>query len=103
VISDTVAELVERRAGTANFLLSDGVVLYAHRFGRSLCLVERRGSSPAVVIATEPLTDEPWLPLDDGTLLRCDRPHGKPLEIGALRGTDPRAPRKSDIELPFTD
>jgi predicted glutamine amidotransferase len=103
VIHDAVTELLERRAGTVSFLLSDGDVLYAHRFGRSLHFLERRVNVHAVVIASEPLTDEPWLPLDDGTLLRCARRGRETPEIAVLRGWDPRKPSPSDIELPFTD
>jgi predicted glutamine amidotransferase len=66
--------------GTASFLLSDGVVLYAHRFGPPLFLLERRGgpdapchecaASPCIAVTTEPITDESWKPLEQGDLLR---------------------------------
>lgn len=81
--------------GACNFLLSDASCTYAHRFGRSLFLLERgpadavrvnRESSEGVVVqtpwsqrrhailvASERLTDEPWEELLDGTLLRIDR------------------------------
>jgi predicted glutamine amidotransferase len=81
--------------GAFNFILSDGNALYAHRFGRTLCLLERgpddevRSSrksrdgvvvqtpwSPrkrAVFVASEAMTDEPWQTIDDGMLLRLDR------------------------------
>jgi glutamine amidotransferase len=84
------------RLGACNFLLSDGEKLYAHRSGRTLFLLERvpgdavrtaRESaetgavvatewSPArhaVLVASEKITDEPWQPVDEGTLLRVDR------------------------------
>jgi glutamine amidotransferase len=81
--------------GAFNFLLSDGNAVYAHRFGRTLCLLERgpddavRSSltsadgvvvqTPwsqrrrAVFVASEKMTDEPWQTIDDGMLLRLDR------------------------------
>jgi predicted glutamine amidotransferase len=81
--------------GAFNFLLSDGATTYAHRFGRTMFLLERRpedvvvesrrsrdGSvletpwSPgrtAIFVASERITDEPWQTIDDGTLLRIDR------------------------------
>jgi glutamine amidotransferase len=82
--------------GAFNFLLSDGASTYAHRFGRSMFLLERspedavRSSrqtkdgtttvetpwSPqrsAVFVASERITDEPWQSIDDATLLRIDR------------------------------
>jgi glutamine amidotransferase len=81
--------------GACNFLLSDSVCTYAHRFGRSLFLLERgpadavrvnRESSEGVVVqtpwsqrrhailvASERMTDEPWEELADGMLIRIDR------------------------------
>ena len=81
--------------GAFNFLLSDGATTFAHRFGRSLYLLERtpldavrsvRGSREglvvetpwsqrrhAILVASERLTDEPWEELADGTLVRLDR------------------------------
>ncbi len=81
--------------GAFNFVLSDGATTYAHRFGRSMFLLERgphdavrerRASrdgtvletpwSPqrtAVFVASERITDEPWESMDDGTLLRIER------------------------------
>lgn len=84
--------------GSANFLLSDGAVTYAHRFGRSLFVLERRPHERpevrreskdgtvvempwsrrrhAVFLASERMTQEPWHEIDDGTLIRVDRaPH----------------------------
>lgn len=81
--------------GAFNFLLSNGGVTYAHRFGRSLHIL-RRGPHDevrrerevddgvtvetswsqrrhAVFIASERMTDEPWEELPDCTLLRIDR------------------------------
>jgi predicted glutamine amidotransferase len=81
--------------GAFNFLLSDGATTYAHRFGRSMFLLERHPEdvvvssrtsrdgtvlqtpwSPrrtAVFVASERITDEPWQIIDDGTLLRIER------------------------------
>ena len=81
--------------GAYNFLLSDGVTLYAHRFGRTMHLLERgphdavrtrRASHDgtvvetpwsrrrsAVFVASEKMTDEPWQHIEDGTLLRLER------------------------------
>ena len=81
--------------GAFNFLLSDGRTTYAHRFGRTMYLLDRsprdevrvrRTShdgtiletpwSPqrrAVFIASERMTDEPWQHVEEGTLLRIDR------------------------------
>jgi len=81
--------------GAFNFLLSDGATTYAHRFGRSMFLLERHPEdtmvvsrtsrdgtvletpwSPArsaVFVASERITDEPWQTIEDGTLLRIER------------------------------
>jgi predicted glutamine amidotransferase len=96
VVRDAV-RLVRGRAdfGACNFLLSDSTATYAHRFGRTLFLLERgpgdavrvnRESSEgvvvqtpwsqqryAVLVASERLTDEPWQELGEGMLLRIDR------------------------------
>ncbi|HEY3592707.1 MAG TPA: class II glutamine amidotransferase, partial [Polyangiaceae bacterium] len=81
---------------TCTFLLSDGDRLYAHRSGRSLFMLERSPGSAvrveresmetgavvetawsparhAILVASEKITDEPWQPVDEGTLLRVDR------------------------------
>lgn len=80
--------------GAFNFLLSDGSTLYAHRFGRTMHLLERgphdevrtRRTShdgtvvetpwsqrrTAVLIASEKMTHEPWHEVEDGMLLRVD-------------------------------
>ena len=81
--------------GAFNFLLSDGETLYAHRFGRTMHLLERGPHDPvrahrrshdgtvvetpwserrsAVFIASEKITDEPWQHVEEGMLLRVDR------------------------------
>jgi predicted glutamine amidotransferase len=94
VVARAAAELRAEAAGAFNFLLSDGSSCFVHRFGRSLFLLERRphepdsqralgkdapGSAPwiqrrpAVFIASEQLTSEPWRELEEGTFLRIDR------------------------------
>jgi glutamine amidotransferase len=81
--------------GAVNFLLSDGAVMYAHRFGRSLFVLDRGPEDPvresrrshdgavvvtrwppqrrAVLVASEAMTDEPWTEVEERGLLRIDR------------------------------
>lgn len=81
--------------GAFNFLLSDGETLYAHRFGRTMHLLERgphdavrmqRTSRDgtvletpwsqrrtAILVASEKMTNEPWQHVEEGMLLRVDR------------------------------
>jgi predicted glutamine amidotransferase len=81
--------------GAFNFLLSDGDALYAHRFGRTLWLLERNPDDVvrpsrrakdgtivetpwsqrrhAILLASEHLTNEPWEAIEEGMLLRLDR------------------------------
>jgi glutamine amidotransferase len=81
--------------GAFNFLLSDGATTYAHRFGRSMFLLERSpddevrerrisrdgtvvetpwsAQRSAVFVASERITDEPWQNVEDGMLLRIER------------------------------
>jgi glutamine amidotransferase len=96
VVRDAARELRARDGfGAFNFILSDGTTGYAHRFGRSMYLLDRGPADAvrsqrtsrdgtvlqtpwsqrrqAVLIASERLTDEPWQELYDGTLLRVDR------------------------------
>ncbi len=99
VISDSVRRACANpKFGAVNFLLSDGVAMYAYRSGRTLFLLERGPTdevrptrqsrdgtlivtpwSPgrsAVLIASEAMTSEPWRPIEEGALLRVDRvPH----------------------------
>lgn len=93
------SELASRPMGSLTFLLSDGDTLYAHRLGPPLwvaSLYARAGMPPAVLVASQPITQDPYEPIDDRTLLRCRRAAAP----RALSG--PGAPA-SDIELPFTD
>jgi predicted glutamine amidotransferase len=95
LIHELTSELRAARIGAFNFLLSDGHTSFAHRFGRSLYVLERGPRDPvrdrrdvgsgtqlttkwtqrraAVFIASERITDEPWREVSDGTLLRIDR------------------------------
>jgi predicted glutamine amidotransferase len=97
VLAGALADLHRRpKIGACNFLLSNGRTLYAHRWGRTLYLLEKRPGqavrverassetgavvetawSPArqaVLVASERITDEPWREVDEGTLLRVDR------------------------------
>jgi predicted glutamine amidotransferase len=81
--------------GAFNFLLSDGQTSFAHRFGRSLFVLERGPGHPvkksrhvtertsvvtrwspsrrAVFLASERITEEPWREVPEGSLLRVDR------------------------------
>lgn len=112
----TAAGEIGHRIGSLSFLLCDGTTLYAYRFDRSLHLLERqaRGRLPAtILLASEPLTHEAWMPLEDRTLVRCTSSWSarsrttesgrvaSRLEVAFLSGRDPRP--SSDIELPFTD
>jgi len=88
IIEAAARKLREQNVGAFNFILSDGATSYAHRFGRSLFMLERKPHNPnesgvslkdwtrrrhAVLVASERLTDEPWRELAEGTLLRVDR------------------------------
>jgi glutamine amidotransferase len=76
VLAETTNALRARADfGSFNFLLSDGEVTYAHRFGRSLFVLTRAGHvrKHAVLVASEKITNEPWTELAEGTLLRIDR------------------------------
>jgi len=65
---------LEAQSGPANFLCSDGEVLYAFRFGRTLHLLQRGGGrrGAAVAVASERVTDEPWEEIPEATLVRVD-------------------------------
>lgn len=80
---------------SANYLLANGDTMYAHRHGRELCLLQRGegdGVRPsrrswetgllvetpwsqrrwAIFLASERLTDEPWVDVEERTLLRIE-------------------------------
>jgi glutamine amidotransferase len=81
--------------GAFNFLLSDGTATYAHRFGRTMHVLERTPDDPlrlqrtshdgtivetpwsqhrtAIFVASERITDAPWHPVEEGMLLRVER------------------------------
>ena len=95
LLHDVTSDLRAQQIGAFNFLLSDGTTTFAHRFGRSLFVLERRPADPvrqkrdvgdgatlvtrwtsrrqAILVASERITDEPWVEVPDGTLLRIDR------------------------------
>jgi predicted glutamine amidotransferase len=95
MLHEVTSELRAQKIGAFNFLLSDGESTFAHRFGRSLFVLERAPGDPvrevrhvdsgttittkwtprrqAILVASERTTDEPWHEVDDGTLLRIDR------------------------------
>jgi predicted glutamine amidotransferase len=84
----------EPTLGSLNFVMSDGAVLYAYRRGRPLFVLERRRASEVVaaLIASEPLTDEPWRPVADGALLRVDLRAGLRWRRLAARSSRPNSP-----------
>ena len=83
VVGELTSDLRSQRVGAFNFLLSDGQTTFAHRFGRSLFVLQRGGGASittkraprreAVFIASERITEEPWREVADGTLLRIER------------------------------
>ena len=56
--------------GSLSFLLSCGERIYAHRLGRGLYVVTRHdaGEPSSLLVASEPLTDEPWRELPERSL-----------------------------------
>lgn len=97
LLKEAVLELAERCAASRseeepklNFLLTDGHRMVASRLGRSLYWVERKGLHDcefcgiphiqhdrkkvyrAVVIASEPITDEVWSDVPDGSVISVD-------------------------------
>jgi predicted glutamine amidotransferase len=119
-IEGSVRRMLERPGfGATNFLLSDGEVVYAHRFGRTLHVLERgegdavRPSRPlpptravletpwserrvAVLLASERLTDEPWRELPERALLRVQRgPSPRLVNIPLGRDRQPDASRQA--------
>lgn len=82
-IEAAAGELRARGVGAFNFLLSDGQSCLAHRFGRTLHVLER---ADAVLIASERLTDEPWVEVAEGTFLRVERAPAPTLRFSAETG-----------------
>jgi glutamine amidotransferase len=98
-LDDLVVSIADELSsrGTANFLLTDGVTLYAYYDGwKTLHLLQRQArdlgtigledddyhlalrvsdapEESAVIVASVPLTDERWTRLDAGDLLVCRR------------------------------
>ncbi|HEX7602622.1 MAG TPA: class II glutamine amidotransferase [Polyangiaceae bacterium] len=86
VVADTVDELARRPSfGSYNFVLCDGETLYAQRRGRSLFVLERNepGGQTTGLVASEPVTHEPWRALAEGALVHCRRAH--PMRWHTLR------------------
>ena len=55
--------------GSTTFLFATPTQLYAHRAGRALFTLTRAG---ATMIASEPLTTEPWVEIAEGALVVLD-------------------------------
>ncbi len=105
VIRKAVRDLLAHPGlGAANFLLSNGDLLFAFRRGRSLFVLERGPDDPvresrrspetgasidtrwtarrrAVLVASEAITDEPWREVPDGALLVVRREPQPELEV----------------------
>ncbi len=91
VLAAATERLREKRIGAFNFLLSDGTTCFAHRYGRTMFVLERglsdrngpgsqRGAAAswtprrvATFVASEAITNEPWREIPEGTFLRVDR------------------------------
>jgi glutamine amidotransferase len=96
VLAAHVRSLYSRAGfGSLNFLLSNGDTTYVHRCGRTLFLLERGPTDDlrvrrdsvdgtsietpwtqrrrALFVASEQLTDEPWVEIPEPSLLRIDR------------------------------
>jgi len=55
--------------GAASFLFATATELYAHRCGRALWVLARHD---ATLIASEPLSDEPWTEIAEGAVVALD-------------------------------
>lgn len=95
LLEEVMSELRAAKIGAFNFLLSDGMTMFAHRFGRTLFVLDRSPADPvrarrelspgatiitrwtsrrhAMLIASEKITDEPWREVPEGTLVRIER------------------------------
>jgi predicted glutamine amidotransferase len=95
VLRRAVLALDEHGGGAPSLLLSNGDAIYVHRGSAALHLLDRAptdadldyaeesGELPierrrALVVATEPLTREPWAPIEAGTILRLGLAGGAP-------------------------
>jgi hypothetical protein len=72
--------------GSVNFLLSDGRTVFAFRLGRTLHLLVRGAGAgcrrtPLMAVASEQLTDEPWVEIEQGALVELRVPQ----DAGARR------------------
>jgi glutamine amidotransferase len=79
--------------GSANFLLSRGMRMYAHRLGRSLFALTRHSAiddrrTAAVVIASERITGEAWRELPERSLTVIDDMTSAP-QLRTLIGSPP--------------
>jgi predicted glutamine amidotransferase len=82
--------------GTFTFLMTNGTTLYAFRGGAPLVI---RIRAEAVIVASQPsASDDAWIALSDGALVRIDR--GTPIGLRWLVSSTVDA---SGPELPFTD
>lgn len=107
LLEEVVRELRAEEIGAFNFLLSDGATCFTHRSGRTLFLLERGPADPvrtartidshtelltpwtprrqAILVASEAITDEPWVEVPEGALLRIDRLPSPHLAYGDLQ------------------
>jgi predicted glutamine amidotransferase len=87
VAAAVAAVTVREGLSSLNFLLSNGVLLYAFRYGCPLYQLKRNpmiGMPRHVVFASEPLTNEPWAPVPDGTLVRAISRAEDPICVAAF-------------------
>ena len=82
----TRALVLEPGVGSVNFLLSDGQTVHAFRLGRTLYLLVRGAGAgcrrtPLMAVASEQLTDEPWIEIEQGALVELRVPE----DAGARR------------------
>ena len=95
VLASSAQELMQRslavqsKPAELNFLLTDGNEMFATRWNNSLYFVKRQGlrdcqvcdlhhvhkDAPdyrAVIIASEPITNEPWQEIENGSICHVD-------------------------------
>jgi glutamine amidotransferase len=80
ILAEASEELRARGVGAFNYLLarafSSGESCFVHRSGRTLFFLERthlQRRDRVVLVASEKLTDEPWVQVPEGSFLRLDR------------------------------